>query len=106
MDMEDTWKEHLPAPKGGLGLADSVRLLAVDTAATLERAARQGIASRLLIAARQRGGWPHPVLSALFGELPKKSGFEYFFQQTNEINWSKEEHARKRNGRNNYKSYK
>ena len=38
MDMEDTWKEHLPAPKGGLGLADSVRLLAVDTAATLERA--------------------------------------------------------------------
>ena len=64
---------HLPAPKGGLGLADSMRLLAVDTAATLERAiARQGVASRLLIEVRQTAGWPHPILSALRGELPKK----------------------------------
>lgn len=59
---------HLPAKKMGLGLRDTKRFLAIETAAIIERSlAREDMIPRVEYMLRKTGSWPDGVTVALQG---------------------------------------
>ena len=76
---------HLPAKNYGLGLRDTMRALAIDTVAILERGmARENgtMLEQIVELFKKRGAWPKTIASALNGneqdEIPIMSARPHY----------------------------